>query len=149
MKTLLTDIHKNCCSENKRDGLHSSLSFLLLTSSLLHFRGTRFGHLHGVLAVGVKHRLLQRPWSALGVGGGVARSPGAELVLAVALRRRQAGGVFVLEAKTLCVCVWERDSLMSFFQLHGILQWILSVRSLHVASLRPSPQSPLSGTHFP
>lgn len=108
MKTLLTDIHKNCCSENKRDGLHSSLSFLLLTSTLLHFRGTRFGHLHGVLAVGVKHRLLQRPWSALGVGGGVARSPGAELVLAVALRRRQAGGVFVLEAKTLCVCVCER-----------------------------------------
>lgn len=38
---------------------------------------------------------------------------------------------------------------MSFFQLQGILQWILSVRSLQVASLRPSPQSPCSGTHFP
>lgn len=52
---------------------------------------------------------------------------------------------YVIE-RVSCLCA---DSLMSFFQLHGILQWILSVRSLQVASLRPSPQSPSSGTHFP
>lgn len=66
-----------------------SLTFVFLISSLLHFGRTRFRDLHGVLAVRVKQHLLQRPWSALGIGGGIARSPGAKLILTVIWRRQQ------------------------------------------------------------
>lgn len=60
-----------------------SLTFVFLISALLHFGGTWFRDLHGGLAVCVKQHLLQRPRSALGVAGGIARSPGAKLILAV------------------------------------------------------------------
>lgn len=54
-----------------------------LTSTLLGFGGTRFGHGDGALTLGVEQRPLQAAGATLGVGGGVAGSPRSELVLTV------------------------------------------------------------------
>lgn len=57
-----------------------------LTFYLLGLVGTGFGHLDAALTLGVEQSPFQSSGPGLGVGGGVAGTPGAELVLAVTWR---------------------------------------------------------------